>query len=1119
MKPSLYIPYLLLSTSVSGRHILWQRQGTPAAVTPLTTLVASTSSAEASATLSKVGTTAEEAVPATLVEASPANILSTASANSSEPTISPSVFSLVPGSSPTLTTTAQTPNQTTVGDPLPLPIPPKLTPAVGLAGAVLMITGLAYGIVGIRNKWMYTFFGVAYLVALAVFVLILYCMNPPASNGLQGAYFVAIFVTGCLCGGIALVFQDLADGFGCLLGGFTISMWFLTLKPGGIITSTVGRAVFIGTLTISVGLTGLSHRTRRYGLIACIPFSGATATILGIDCFSRAGMKEFWIYLWNLNSDEFPLNTTTYPLTRGMKVEIAGLIVLFLLGILSQVKLSKVLKERKKLLSEKRSRKANSGAQSSISAGGRVTSMLHTGQGRCRSIYGDKSASTLTVVQSSETIDNKSFTVLERQISGALDVEMADIRLTNQQVTIVETESQRGRSPYQEGQDKRESGMNRSIHSRTSLAPSERVDLDATLSRHSQLDIISKRLSPPAPEVIPLPFKVPSLEINGTKSQGSLSAIEEDFLDQRRSIYRTSGNSWRRSSNRTSVVDPTGSREELMIPENDDNASSVAATFDELDGDQMSLTATLPRSPIDGNFSAPLQSNRASIAASLGDDQLLPHSAASLVEERYEYPKSGLVTEEKRDSGVPEASVPLPRSESSEVDPSPLLSPTKRSRGECGLVVDENSNALAPLGSATSKRSSAQSDVPKSFTSDFNGEKLARLKITVPRGPTQPLTHEILSEQATDGMSKIALQYRTNEWAKHLENAQEPEEDTLTLPPSPGVQVNTVLRDVLEHTPLSPVVDPLHITVPKPVAKRSSTDPLAHQRKKSRSEALAKLTSAAPQDASAAKRQSSTRNASSPLPPSRPDSTTIAWPGPGQSISRTTSSRMIEKPLAEPSIDERMVDPRKGMQKRTSSSKKPTADNTLLAQRETRLESKPKSQSFAQSAPNLAITPATPAPSIHSKASPLETIAEPNPRQRDSQLQKSPSNRQGPYTPRPVISHELQKFDSHQPNRRDSAVLAAHQQRRENMLTNWRESLRADQNPQKQPTKHKPNADDTLRLRLLNEQRLHQAAREQERLAKVKKEEQISSKMMNGGGNMLDAHRRAMLKMQNSVRH
>lgn len=38
--------------------------------------------------------------------------------------------------------------------------------------------------------------------------------------------------------------------------------------------------------------------TRPYSLIVSISFGGATAIVLGIDCFSRAGLKEFWIYIW-----------------------------------------------------------------------------------------------------------------------------------------------------------------------------------------------------------------------------------------------------------------------------------------------------------------------------------------------------------------------------------------------------------------------------------------------------------------------------------------------------------------------------------------------------------------------------------------------------------------------------------------------------------------------------------------------------------------------------------------------------------------------------------------------------------------------------------------------------
>jgi hypothetical protein len=163
-----------------------------------------------------------------------------------------------------------------------------------------MISGLAYGLIGIKNKWLYSFFGVAYLVSLAVAVLIIYCMNPPVSDGVQGAFLVATIFAGGLAGGAALIFRDLADGFGCLLGGFCLSMWFLSLKEGGLIKPQAGKAIFIGCMSAAVFGLSLTARTRTWGLVVSIPFSGATATILGIDCFSRAGLKEFWIYIWGL---------------------------------------------------------------------------------------------------------------------------------------------------------------------------------------------------------------------------------------------------------------------------------------------------------------------------------------------------------------------------------------------------------------------------------------------------------------------------------------------------------------------------------------------------------------------------------------------------------------------------------------------------------------------------------------------------------------------------------------------------------------------------------------------------------------------------------------------------
>lgn len=123
-------------------------------------------------------------------------------------------------------------------------------------------------------------------------------MNTPVPDTRQGGYFVACFLTGAIFGGLSLVFQEITEGMGCLLGGFCLSMWLLALKPGGLLPETTSKVLFISAFTVCTYALSFSHYTRPYGLIGSTSFGGATVTVLGIDCFSRAGLKEFWLYIW-----------------------------------------------------------------------------------------------------------------------------------------------------------------------------------------------------------------------------------------------------------------------------------------------------------------------------------------------------------------------------------------------------------------------------------------------------------------------------------------------------------------------------------------------------------------------------------------------------------------------------------------------------------------------------------------------------------------------------------------------------------------------------------------------------------------------------------------------------
>lgn len=163
-----------------------------------------------------------------------------------------------------------------------------------------MLTGLAFCLIGIKHQWLHVFLSAAYSTSLGVTVLIIYVMSPPVSDAIQGAYFVAALLTGLIFGALSLVFKEITEGLGCLIGGFCLAMWFMVLKPGGLVQSDPGRAILISVFS-AVGLSlSFSQWTRNYGLILCTAFAGAMITVLGIDCFSRAGLKEFWIYVWSL---------------------------------------------------------------------------------------------------------------------------------------------------------------------------------------------------------------------------------------------------------------------------------------------------------------------------------------------------------------------------------------------------------------------------------------------------------------------------------------------------------------------------------------------------------------------------------------------------------------------------------------------------------------------------------------------------------------------------------------------------------------------------------------------------------------------------------------------------
>ena len=307
MRPALLLSLLfgLLGSSVviEGGRALGRRDAAPSTGTPQDSSPSPTSSKAPSTARASATSASTYSVDVTSLKALESGFLehenststpsSALAASSTDPRFGPSATAIVNGS------LVQHPNTTSPFKEGELPVKPVVTPALATAGAVLMLSGIFYTLIGIKTKWLHIFLSSAYLVSLAVTVLIVYVCHPPITNAVQGAYFVAIVVTGIIFGGGSIIFLDVAEGLGCLLGGFALAMWFLILTPGGLITSVAGKAVFISCFTVGTFALYISHWTRSYGQIGSISFAGATVVVLGIDCFSRAGLKEFWLYIWS----------------------------------------------------------------------------------------------------------------------------------------------------------------------------------------------------------------------------------------------------------------------------------------------------------------------------------------------------------------------------------------------------------------------------------------------------------------------------------------------------------------------------------------------------------------------------------------------------------------------------------------------------------------------------------------------------------------------------------------------------------------------------------------------------------------------------------------------------
>jgi hypothetical protein len=936
-----------------------------------------------------------------------------------------------------------------------------------------------YTFIGIKNKWLYVFLSSAYLTSLAVTVLIIYLMTPPVTDAVQGAFFVAALATGCIFGGISLVFPDITDGLGCMLGGFCLSMWFLTLKEGGLIESVTGRRIFIAALTAVCFCFSFSHHTRTYALMASIAFAGATAAVLGIDCLSRAGWKEFWIYLWDLNDKEFPLDTNTYPVTRGIKVEIAGVIILFVCGIISQVKLWKLIQEHRENKTAVRLQEVQRLEQEDEEVGRRVEHNLMRERAQWEATYGDRAGPSVdSVIESSknshlrksdDTIEMKD---MRKGVAGESSQNLISPTVT---VTAVQDD---GIYPVEDGRNPRNSNTQRSPFLDQVTASgnnSSRVSAEIVTFASTRSSLRSSL--PPPPVLVPLPFTIPVEQTESQKDDSSsISAAPESILEpvvnRMSSSKRLSGASAKyRLSTGRSINANSESVEALVVPHIEDDRSSVAATLDKDDVEglyelspsnshQKSSSGGAPL--VDGPYGEQGSANKA--------EPILIQNAGNESNTKPTLDDGKRTIEDSSIPGGAQAESPSQQSLMAGTDPKPQTAQSKRISLNTGG--DDGTTADSPKPIQTSGVSQA-------------GSRRTNLKDLVP----QPL-------------SKVVLSYRTNEWAKHLEQAEKPELDELAEPESPGVRVDQSFPEA--PAPVNKeILQPVEPELP-PMSKRDSagTNPY-------RNSHIIRSTSNLSKHSQVELPQTSLSRSSSFAPLASPAApASLSATGKPRGL-RTSSTPYLGEPIAESPIEEDFAE--------RQFTPSPVPGSTLLDKRETLIQKRAVSQSF---------TPYTSTSSLDvrgldgstSRAKQRETgdvtladkmrlmdqenmtLAQ---RKQLIQGSRPPSSSQKMRQNSRPAAVQVQGFDSHQPKRPTSMD----QEKREVLLANWRESIRQDL-----PTQNAAASEESRRLAMINNIRQKEMEKQQQAVASTYRDAMVDNMMRSG--EMLEAHREAMRRLQ-----
>ncbi|OJT10084.1 hypothetical protein TRAPUB_13440 [Trametes pubescens] len=281
----------------------------------------------------------------------------TRSGNLNIPTtvVVPTVFNvtITPTQSASSTTSAQ-PSATTSAAPDFTKLDTHLDPGFGVLGALLILTGLPSAFLGHKNRWSSFFLIGFYTLSLTCFVLILRfgvlnAINPPNTT-LRGLFVLSCGVAGIAGGGISIFFWKAAKYFTGAWGGFAFALWIQCFRNGGLIAPIGFRWIMYIAISVVGFVLCTIPKLHYYIMLTSTAFVGATAFMLGVDCFTTAGLKEF--YVWNIGFQslftKYQTHGISFPVTQIMQIELGMMGAVSLMGIAVQFQILKILQRKLK---------------------------------------------------------------------------------------------------------------------------------------------------------------------------------------------------------------------------------------------------------------------------------------------------------------------------------------------------------------------------------------------------------------------------------------------------------------------------------------------------------------------------------------------------------------------------------------------------------------------------------------------------------------------------------------------------------------------------------------------------------------------------------------------------